>query len=132
MYVRFVTPWRGSRGINLGLFGPAGDCERDCSVGAALREAIWIELDWFAVNLPVPARSAFLVKSRRRWYPDGICWFVDEAREMIARAFTLASLLRECGVPVTKVATRRPGQILYRDDFQIVAKPEASTPAAWF
>jgi hypothetical protein len=31
-------------------------------------------------------------------------------REMIARAF---ALIRECGVPAAKVATRRPGQILY-------------------
>jgi hypothetical protein len=132
MYVRFITPWRGRRGVDYGLFGAAGDCARDRGIDAALREAIWIELDWFAANLPVPKPRVFLVKSRRRWYPDGICWFVDEARDMIARAFTLASLLRECGVSATKVATRRPGQILYRDDFQIVAKPEAATPVVWF
>jgi hypothetical protein len=31
------------------------------------------------------------MKSRRRWRADGICWFVDDAREMIARAFALAA-----------------------------------------
>jgi sulfur carrier protein ThiS len=70
-------------------------------------------------------------KWRRRVRADGICWFTDGAREAIARAFTLAALLRECGVPVTKVATHRPGQILYRDDYQIVAKPDEATPTVW-
>ena len=71
------------------------------------------------------------VKSRRRWRADGICWFVDDAREMIARAFALAALIGEAGVPARKVATRRPGTILYRDRWQIVAKPEEATPVTW-
>jgi hypothetical protein len=32
---------------------------------------------------------------------------------------------------VTKVATHRPGQILYRDPLQVVAKPDAATPTVW-
>ena len=48
---------------------------------------------------------------------------------MIARAFGLAAL--ECGVPERKVPTRRPGTILYRDPWRIVAKPEAATPVMW-
>lgn len=132
MYVRFHSPWAEvRRGVNYGLFGPAGDYAWDAEVSEALREAIRIELDWFADQLPVPRRRAFVVKSKKRWRSVGICWFVDDAREMIAHAFTLAWLLHECGVPVTKVATHRPGQILYRDDFQIVAKPEAATPTVW-
>jgi hypothetical protein len=132
MYVRFITPWWQVRqGVDYGLFGPAGECEEDVRTAEALRVAIRIELDWFNSNLPVPPRDRFEVKSRKRWLSEGICWFVDDAREMIARAFTLAWLLRECGVPVAKVATRRPGQILYRDAWQIVAKPEKATPTAW-
>lgn len=132
MYIRFITPWwQVRRGVDAGLFGPAGACARDCEVGAALRTALWVELDWFNDHLPVPARRAFRVKSRHRWRDDGICWFADSAREMIARAWTLAALLGECGIPVSKVATERPGQILYRDDYQIVAKPEAATPTVW-
>ncbi len=71
------------------------------------------------------------MKSRRRFRPDGICWFTDSAREAIARAFAVAALLRDCGVPVAKVATHRPGQILYRDAWQIVAKPDEATPTTW-
>lgn len=132
MYVRFITPWwRIRRGVDCGVFGPAGEYAYKREVGEGLREALLLELDWFNADLPVPRRRAFRVKSCRRWRDDGICWFADSAREMIAHAFTLAALLGECGVPVRKVATTRPGTILYRDDWQIVAKPEAATPTVW-
>ena len=129
-YVRLITPIRRLRrvGADCGPFGPAYDAAWSRDVPRTLREAIWQEIDWFEDNLPVPDFHAFRVKSRKRWYPDGICWFVAEAREMIAHAFVLASLLREVGVPVRKVATRRPGTILYRDAWQIVAKPIEVTP----
>ena len=131
MYVRFITPWRHLPcDVDCGLFGPAYAHARDPETPDVLREALWTEIEWFEKNLPVPTR--FRVKSRGRWLPVGICWFVDDAREMIARAFALAALVGDCGVPANKVATRRPGQILYRDPWQIVAKPEAATPTEWF
>src|SRR5690349_3042123 len=108
MYVRFVVPARGPRRrlTARGMFVDARDFTQDSRVHAALRDAIRAELDWFNANLPVPRHRAFLVKSRGIWLPDGICWFRDDAREMIARAFVLAALLEESGLPVTKVATR--------------------------
>ena len=124
MYVRFVGLWRGRRGSNLGMFRDASWTADDSRVHEALRLAIREQLDWFNAKLPAPERRFFLVKSRGAWLPDGICWFLDDAREMIARAFALAALLGECGVSMTKIATRAPGQILYRDDWQIVARPE--------
>ena len=133
MYVRFITPWWPVRpGIDCGLFDPAYACADDARVPEVLREALRAEIGWFKENLPVPKPGAFLVKSRKSWRSDGLCWFLDDAREPIARAFALAALLRECGVPATKVATRLPGQILYRDAWQIVAKPEEATPTAWY
>ena len=129
-YVRFITPaWRVRRvEADCGLFGPAYDALWDREVPEVLRRAIGQEVDWFEQNLPVPPYRSFRVKSRKRWYPDGICWFVSEAREMIARAFVLASLLHETGVPVRKVWADRVGTVLYRDAWQIVAKPNEATP----
>jgi hypothetical protein len=130
MYIRFVGPWRGRRGSSLGMFRGACWVADDSRVHEALRLAVHEQLDWFAANLPSPKRRVFLVKSRGVWLSDGICWFLDDAREMIARAYALAALLGECGVPVTKVATRTPGQILYRDEYQIVARPDDGSAAA--
>jgi hypothetical protein len=131
-YVRFITPrWRLHRsGADCGPFGPAYEALWEPDVPEVLRVAIRQEIDWFERTLPVPApsRDAFCVRSRKRWYPDGICWFVAEAREMIAHAFVLAALLRETGVPVRKVWANRPGTVLYRDPWQIVAKPIEATP----
>ena len=131
MYVRFIVPRRGRRGVDHGLFRHARFSTSDSRVHVAVRDAIRLELDWFNANLPVPKQRVFLVKSRGCWESDGLCWFLDDAREMIARSFALASLLAECGVLATKVATRHPGQILYRDAYQIVAKPADGTPITW-
>ena len=96
-----------------------------------LRVALRHELGWFEAHLPVPRLGGFCVKSKRSWRKVGICWFPRDAREMIAHAFILALLLRECGVAVSKVATHRPGHILHRDPYQVVAKPEPATPMVW-
>jgi hypothetical protein len=131
-YVRFITPARRLRRVDAdcGPFGPAFAAAWDPMVPEPVRFALWEEIDWFNQNLPVPTprKDAFCVKSRKRWYPDGICWFVAEAREMIAHAFVLAALLREAGVPVRKVWTDHAGTVLYRDPWQVVAKPNGAMP----
>lgn len=131
MYVRFFSSWPVRRGVDSGLFGPAYAYARWPGTGEGLSRALWAEIDWFEANLPVPPRARFAVKSRKRMRNAGICWFQPDAAEMIAHGFVLAALLGECDVPVTKVATHRPGQILYRDRWQVVAKPEEGTPSRW-
>lgn len=132
MYVRFIAPVpTARRGVHRGLFGPAYHLLWDDATPESLRRAIDHELRWFEAELPVPRWRAFCVKSRKRWLAHGICWFRDDARIMIGRAYGLAALIDACGVPIAKRATRRPGQILYRDAWQIVAKPEEATPTLW-
>ena len=99
----------------------AGDIESDVG-GDPVRIALRREIDWFNEHLPIPRR--FDVKARGRWWCDGVCWFRDDAREMLAHMHALASLVEECGTPVTRRWTRDPGQLLYRDRWQVVAKPE--------
>ena len=131
MYVRFIAPRAIRRGVDFGLFGPAYALWWDSRTPEGVRLAIRHELDWFERELPVPARGVFRVKSKKRWVAEGICWFQGDARAMIGHAFALAALIGECGVPIAKRATHRPGQILYRDAWQIVAKPDAATPTEW-
>jgi hypothetical protein len=64
---------------------------------------------------------------RRVQAASRICWFRPEAHEHIARARELALLIAEAGRLTAMIKTRHLGQILYRDDFQIVAKPEPRT-----
>jgi hypothetical protein len=132
MYVRFTTPGSVTRaGIAPGPFRTA--CTLAWQHGdEPLGVALWEEIGWFNRCLPVPrGRRPFSVRSKRRWYSDGICWFRAEAREMITHAYVLAALIEECGVPVTRRVAEHPGQILYRDAFQVVAKPEPKRDRRW-
>lgn len=122
MYLRFTTPGVVTRArVAPGPFRVASDLwweRRDDPLGIALRH----ELDWFNEWLPVPSR--FDVHSKSRRWRDGVCWFRDHAREMVAHAYALIALIEDCGVPTERIWTRDPGQVLYRDPFQVVAKPE--------
>ena len=127
MYVRFTAPappgqWSVTRArVDPGFFRSGYDVwSGDASdpVKIAIRQ----ELDWFNDNLPVPSR--FAVKAKRVWHDDGVCWFRDDAAEALRHAFVLASLIEACGIRIDKTWTRDPGQILYRDKWQVVAKPE--------
>lgn len=124
MYVRFIvlTP---NRRPAPGLFRSDFDPHEDAALPEWIRDAARRHYDWFGDNLPIPRRLT--VMSRRRPVYAGICWFRPAAREHIARAPELAWLIEEAGHATQMIATRHPGQILYRDDFQIVAKPESRT-----
>ena len=132
MYLRFVSPLRTDvRGVNLGIFQSARECSDDEDTPAFYRQAIQEEFDWFNENLPHPGQSSFEIRSRRRMISYGICWFRGDAREMIAHAFNLRALMAECGMIVTTIGSDNPGQILYADSYQIVARPRPTTPTAW-
>ncbi len=76
----------------------------------------WLQdtIDWFNRHLPVP-RVSQLDQSAIFWFdPHSI--FVQEMWQLVA-------LLREEGVFVCLRRTRRPGRIVYRDDYQIAAIP---------
>ena len=128
MYLRFTVPTAHGGTVTRARLAPGpfrlacnlywnGEHDSD-PVLLALRR----ELDWFNDQLPVPER--FDVKARGRWFSDGVCWFRDDAREMLAHMEALVSLVEECGVPVERNWTRDPGQLLYRDRWQIVAMPD--------
>ena len=123
MYLRFTVPGTVTRArVAPGLFGPASNLWWDRAEDTPALLAIRRELDWFNDWLPKPRRFAVVARGRR--WDDGVCWFRDHAREAIGHAWVLAALLVECGVPVERNWTRDPGQILYRDRWQVVAKPE--------
>lgn len=141
MYLRFIAPAAPGRysvtrsSVAPGLFGPAGDLWWSSTEPTPALIAIRRELDWFNANLPVPNRLG--VKSKGRWYRDGVCWFRDSARDMLGHAYALATLIEDCGIAIERILARDPGQILYRDDYQVVAKPDRCRigsnrpPAGW-
>jgi hypothetical protein len=124
MYVRFIVLTPGRRPAP-GLFRSGFHPDDDPALPNWIRQAAREHYAWFNVNLAVPRR--FTAVSRRRHVDAGICWFKPTAREHIARARELALLIAEADHPTAMLTTRHLGQVLYRDDVQIVAKPDART-----
>lgn len=122
MYLRFCThvPCRNTRGASWGFFRPAYFYRDHPATPAWLAQALREDIAWFYDHLPVPDRLG--VMSKGRWQPRGVCWFRADARDMISRAWGLAALVELAGTPVRQVRAQDPGEVLYRDDYQIVAK----------
>ena len=81
-------------------------------------EAVWVEEveDWFREHLPVPP-------FRARGFPErAICWFWGTRNAALARMWELVAVLRHKGLPMQMLRTCYPGNILYMDDFQVVAQ----------
>lgn len=72
---------------------------------------------------PPPPGPPFRKKRKTgEWSRDAVCWFRDDAREFVSRIWDLVALIEYHDVPVRLVKTERPGRIVYRDEYQIVAE----------
>ena len=73
--------------------------------------------DWFAENLPWPPQC-------KRQEPV-VCWFKTEnSDEMLKMIRPALWLLERYNVPYFLVYTNTPGEIVYEDQYQIVAKAD--------
>mgnify|MGYP001263118230 CR=1 FL=1 len=123
MYVRFIVLAPRPR-RPCGLFRAETELLDDPALADWLRNSIDEHFRWFNANLRRPYDA---VARRRRIGVTAICWFRPEAHAHIARARHLAWLIAEAGHPTAMIKTHRVGQIIYRDEAQIVAKPDPAT-----
>ena len=126
MFIRFVV---GSRdedsGRRQGLF-QAGDELRATGRMSHGDEQRLDELQqWFRENLPVPDRFAVSSKPHRK--PQAISWFRDTATEQIAQIREYQRLLETYGFIVQMLREKRPGYVVYEDEYQVVAYPFSET-----
>ncbi len=77
---------------------------------------------WFNENLPCPPFA--WKRWNGEWSVDAVSWFRDDGGEPVRRIWDLVAILREHGTPVRFVTTKRPGRIVYRDKYQVVAETE--------
>ena len=67
--------------------------------------------------------------------PTTLFWdqnqLLQRCRILDAVNAALTGLLGECDTPIVRIATDNPGDIVYRDDMQIVAMPRPNTPVRW-
>lgn len=69
---------------------------------------------WFNNNLPCPPFR------KSDWPRDAVSWFKDGAGEPIRQMWDIVAILKEHGVPVRVLRSKRPGRILYEDSYQVV------------
>ena len=122
MYVRFVVDEISEdSGVELGIFQATYRLWRVGQLHSGA-EVWWADIDeWFGRKLETPNRFA---RSRRRGANDcAICWFKASATRHVARAHELVALLAEHHVPSRMLRTRRPGYVVYEDEFQVAAEP---------
>ncbi|MBO6730320.1 MAG: hypothetical protein JJ910_11420 [Maricaulis sp.] len=122
MYLRFCSfePYQDVPGACRGFFDIAYEVRNNPATPDWLYEAVRDDIRWFCDTLPAPKRVD--VRSRGRWLPLGFCWFRSQAREHVSRARGLASLVELAGHPIRMIRHADPGEIIYSDEFQIVAK----------
>jgi hypothetical protein len=75
---------------------------------------------WLNDHLPCPPFRRHLASGK--WSEDAVAWFLPGAKEAIGRMWDLIAVLKGHDVPVRVLRTARPGLIVYRDEFQIVAE----------
>lgn len=116
MYLRFVvgtnrTPASSQAGVvtELRILSESGRLP-DYEV-----EHVLEIFSWLNAELPCPPFGNGI------WSSNAVSWFKDSAHKMIATFREIVSILEQYGRPTRMIKTRTPGEILYEDDFQIVA-----------
>lgn len=121
MFIRFVE---GSDSENAawltGLFTTAGILDDEGDLYRHESEHLHAVFDWFQENLPCPPFRSNLDSGA--WTPSAVCWFRPEAHAVVTRMWDLVAILREHGISVRLVRSRKPGKIVYEDKYQIVAE----------
>lgn len=129
MFVRFIIGEQNSAsGVADGVFSAAYDVRSHHETPLWQIEELMRHLRWFGANLDAPQRFN-RTKSKGYYHRNGmaICWFKPEATEHIAKIHEMTVILEEHGYAVRMIRTRRPGYIVYEDEFQVAAVPFNST-----
>jgi len=122
MYIRFVADEIKDLSLADGIVTVAAGLKKD---GKLHDYEVWMLegiFQWLNDNLPCP-----LFKANRdsgRWTSDAVAWFKDTAAtgELIGKFWEIVAILKEHNVLVKVLKSRKPGYIVYEDDFQIVAE----------
>jgi hypothetical protein len=126
-YIRFVTERRHSPyGHRTGIFQEAYRLWHADTLAVAHRAEIRALLDWFNDNLERPERLA--ASPRAHASKTAISWLRASAHHHLVRLHRLTDLVKEASIAVDELQTTRPGYIVYRDAYQVIALPFADTP----
>ncbi|MEQ1696909.1 MAG: hypothetical protein ABL901_13820 [Hyphomicrobiaceae bacterium] len=118
MYLRFQgrVPNLGTAS-QLGIFQLAFELrDRHDAPDYVSDELAW-HLTWLKGNLTSPS-----ILDKDEHY-RAICWFTDAAEEPLAHIWPMKAHLEEFGYCIDLLKTSDPGTVIFRDGWQVIAKP---------
>jgi hypothetical protein len=125
--IRFVTQRRHpSDGHRTGIFQEAYRLWHAATLSAVDHAELREILDWFNAHLEHPQR--FAASPREHASKTAISWIRASAGQHVAQLRRLAALVNDASISVDELHTTRPGYIIYRDAYQVIARPFADTP----
>lgn len=120
MFIRFFSGEIDDHShVAAGLFNAASDLYCSDELSEYEVDALAELRDWFDAHL----KSPFDYLSHHPRYNHSICWFKSAARDHLARAWELVTILERNGVFIWTVKSERPGRVHYEDDVQVFARP---------
>jgi hypothetical protein len=120
MFIRFVSGKIDEDShVAAGLFCAAGDLRSAPELPHYEVDALNELQDWF--NLYLESPFDYLPQCKR--YELGVCWFRSTAREHLAKAWELVSILERNDVLIWTIRSPRTGYIYYEDAVQVFALP---------
>jgi hypothetical protein len=126
MFIRFVVSEIDfDSGRRRGLFQAVAQLRESSDISAADRALLDEIAEWFSKNLDKPTELS--ISSRPHGKAQAISWFKDSASTHIRKMRQFASVLQSYDIVVETITTRRPGYIIYEDDFQVAAYPFKET-----
>ena len=120
MFIRFVSGEidEDSR-VSAGLFCAALELRWEDGLPQYEIDLLSELRDWFDVHLESPTEHL----PRDVSYERAVCWFKPTAREHLARAWQLVTILERNDVLIWTIRSRTTGRIYYEDEAQVFAVP---------
>jgi hypothetical protein len=120
MFIRFVSSEIHYRShVTAGLFCAASRLRWTDGLPEHELDALSELRDWFNIHLESP----FEYLPRNGRYERAICWFKPTAREQLARAWEMATILERNDVLIWTIRSRKTGYVYYEDEAQVFAEP---------
>lgn len=119
MYIRFQGKRRNELSASkLGIFQLAFELRDEGDLTDYEESTLLANLAWLKMHLKSPK----ILKEDE--HHRAIAWFHPRAQEPLKRIRAIKLVLEEHGYHIDQITTRDPGNIIYEDGFQVIAKPK--------
>ncbi|MEV6217398.1 hypothetical protein [Nocardia sp. NPDC051833] len=126
LFIRFQAVVPNRHGWFPGVFALVNGLASAGHLTAVQEQFRQRENAWYQANLVDPSVSDPSVYDRRA-HPGATAWFKSSATEMISRIDGYTAILDAHGVRWARLRSGSPGDILYEDIHQVIAKPACSS-----